>query len=130
MTKSARVSPPNSIVLLVDREAAEIPESLGDELVSNTDTCAVIGTFNASDGDTLITLTNEKPINRQLEYVAFTGELQFPSGRASVCTVDDEVLLEVPVPGNVAFVTILANDRSEPSEILVCVSSPNKEVRS
>ena len=120
---SVEVAPSHSLVLVMDPSVGRIPEKMSGALVAATTTCVAIGTLSEHDGTTRICLGTE-------EYSGggngvFDGELDTPGGRVAVCSVLDEVLLEVPVPFRRSRVRIWANDDQEPSELNIRVTKPS-----
>lgn len=119
-TNSITLSPPNSLVLVMDHSSGELPEAINEQLVALTDSCVAVGTLSEVDGATTITLTNSLEGVKRGKMV-FDGVLKVPRHELSVCSVADTKLLTMTLPSSEAHVQIFANDHSEPDEIVVFV---------
>ena len=122
MMISAEISPPNSLVLVMDPSVGQIPDSMSGSLVASTSTCIAIGTLSEHDGVTHVSLS-DRPDVAPDGSPTFDGVLETPDNRAAVCSVLDEVILEMKVPTGRTRVRIWANDPMEPSEIHIVVTS-------
>jgi hypothetical protein len=111
----ADLSPPNSLLLIMDRSVGQIPEWVSDKLVVFTSTCIAIGTLAECDGGTRVTLCNTS--GTQVRSPTFEVVLQTPSRKIAVCSVLNEVFLEVLVGTEQTRIRIWANHPSEPNEI-------------
>lgn len=114
----AEVSPPNSIVLIMDDSVGVVPD-LEEGPIGANSTCVAIGTLAECDGTTRIELTDEEPGEVAGSEVAFDGVILTPGRRISVRSACDDALLEIDVPTGATRLTIWTNDRSEPSAIHV-----------
>lgn len=117
----ADITPPNSLILVMDQFVGIVPESMNGKLTAATPTCIAIGTLSEHDGPTHITLTDESQGSISGELV-FDGVIKTPTGKLAVCTVLDEKILEAVVSQEITRVQIWANDRAEPDIILILVS--------
>jgi hypothetical protein len=118
---TADIAPPSSLLLIMDRSAGRLPESMAGRLVAFTRTCVAVGTRSADDGTTCVTLDN---ISGPLPHheLVFDGALDTPSRKLAVCSVLDEVVLEIEVATERVRVMVWANDRTEPTEVHVRAS--------
>jgi hypothetical protein len=118
----ADIAPPNSLLLIMDRSVGQIPESMAGGLVAFTATCAAIGTLSEHDGSTRVILDDGSgpPAHGTL---VFDGVLDTPGLKLAVCSVLDEVVLELAVAAERTRVRIWANDQAEPSEIYILASA-------
>jgi len=125
MKFEARLATPNSLLLVLDANSRDIPESMNDSLTSCTPTCIAVGTLSAIDGETLVYLADENPQSIELADLreVFTGPLEVPSKEVYVCTTQNETLLSLPVGRARVTVTIFANDETEPSRLYDAVDS-------
>ena len=126
MMKVADIAPPNSLLLIMDRSAGEVPETLAGHLVAATGTCIAIGTLSEHDGTTRVTLdgdANPAPHDTPV----FDGLLETPGLELAVCTVLDDVVLAATVPTQRTWVRVWANDQTEPSEIRILHSAAGQE---
>jgi hypothetical protein len=119
MQQTIKAAPSNSIILVMDRSVCEIPQWVPGRLVAATRTCVAVGTLADVDGDTSISLQDERPPLGCGSSPKFDGVIFTPSKRISVCTVLDEVLLEMPVADSDTHLQVWANDPSEPDVIVI-----------
>lgn len=121
MRLGATLAPRNSIILVMDRTVGVIPETMGGGLVASTPTCIAIGTLSEHDGETSISLSDEAPPAGEGGHARLDVVLKTPSRSLSVCSVLDEVLLEMNVPSDETRVQVWANDDAEPDNIVIVV---------
>lgn len=122
MRLTADIAPPNSLLLIMDRSVGRIPESMAGGPVAHTRSCVAIGTRSGQDGTTHVTLECGSR-HAARETPVFDGVLHTPDRRVAVCSVLDDVILEVEVATDRTRVLILANDYTEPDEIRILVSA-------
>lgn len=115
-------APSNSLVLVMDSSIGEIPSSIGDALTASTSSCVAVGTLAEMDGETTITLTDSSE-GIEPEGLVFDGVLLTPGKELSVCNVEDEKVLTIPVPSSETRVQIFANDINEPDNIVVLATN-------
>jgi len=115
------LSPINSVILLLDPVTGMIPDSMGGGLVSSTPSCVAIGTLSAADGTTAIVLSDEEePVGCDpTMQLVFEGELETPTLKLAVCTVDLQEVLALRVDRTQTVVQVWVNDPSEPDQICV-----------
>ncbi|HTS16978.1 MAG TPA: hypothetical protein VMP11_05345 [Verrucomicrobiae bacterium] len=119
MTIVTEIAPPNSLLLVMDKDSGEIPESMEGKLIVATPSCIAVGTLSAADGRTSVMLTDERvriqghPGLRRV----FSGVLATPKKEVDLCTV----LLQ-PVLNTQSNLEIWANDESEPDRLCVLVA--------
>lgn len=121
MKIETRLAPPNSLVLIMDQSVGEVPESMNGALVAATPTCVSVGTLSEHDGETSITISDEKPGCGLGLSVVFDGDLSTPAGNLAVCTVDDVAVVSTTVSSSKTRVQIWGNDNSEPNHIYVFI---------
>ncbi len=118
MATSAKVAPPNSVVLVTDPSNGEIPRTLGGSLIAATSSCVAIGCRSEVDGETEFTLGTTRevdPGNRP----AFEGELKTPSRKIAVRSVLGQTILEAPVQQEQTTIRVWLNDPKEPDRVIV-----------
>lgn len=112
-----RLSPPHSILFILDPTAvADVPDVSGD-LVSATSSCVAIGTLAEMDGETTVIL--EKAVSDPSGHLVFNGEITTPSRRLAVTRSDVSLVSELAVSKDRARLRIWANDPSEPDLITI-----------
>ena len=121
MRLAVTLAPRNSLILVMDRAVGVIPESMAGRLVAATLTCIAVGTKSEHDGETSILLSDEATPSGGGFSPRFDGVLKTPSRRLSVCSVLDEVLLEMSVPSDEAHVQVWTKDATEPDNIAIVV---------
>jgi len=118
MGNVVRIAPPNSLVLIEDRDGGVIPDSMNQSLVAVTDSCIAVGCRAEDDGETEIILG----VSASLDiggYLVFEGCLRTPSKRVVVRNVLGDTLLEAPALATKTQLKIWANDLTEPDRIVV-----------
>lgn len=121
MVKSARIAPPNSVVLIEDSRGGEIPNTMGGELIAFTDSCIAVGSRSEYDGQTEILLGPIEEVDPG-ENNAFDGFIATPSQRIVVRSVLGMNILEVPVAKQRTSIRIWVNDLYEPDRIIIGVA--------
>jgi hypothetical protein len=118
----AELRAPNSLLLVMDRDSREIPESFDGALTAATSGCVAVGTLSEADGTTRVEMVGvrEAPRVGGDWLLAWEGDVSTPSGSLVVATVHDAVLLQREV-GGTAHIRLLVNDASEPDRIIVAV---------
>lgn len=86
MTESVRLAPPNNLILVLDPDSGELPETVGRESVAASASAIAIDTLAEFDGETTINLgtPEELPDDSSLA-LRWTGTLA-TSGRLAVLT--------------------------------------------
>jgi hypothetical protein len=123
MTLTKKLPVPNAILLVMDRDTGEIPESMGDRRIFCTPSSVVVGTLPAVDGETEVTLSDQRPDadkGRTL-HCLLRCNLDTPKQQLSICTVHLEALATFSVASNEAYVEIWVNDECVPSIVWVVV---------
>jgi hypothetical protein len=121
MYESITVSPPNSLILVMDHASGELPTDIAGKLIAATASCVAVGTLSAADGETTITLTDEFDEARKEFELVFDDAVLTPQREISVCNVRNEKLLTVQAPSLITRVQIYANDDREPDRIVICI---------
>jgi hypothetical protein len=121
MYRSVDVAPSNSLVLVMDRAVGVIPETLGGGLIAATASCVAVGTLEENDGETSISISDEGVPSGVANEPVFDGVIETPSKILSVCSVLEEVFLEVPVHAERTRVQVWANDSAEPDVVAIVI---------
>jgi hypothetical protein len=123
MTSEARVAPLNSLLLVMDRQAGAIPDSMSGQAVAATPSCIAVGTQTAADGETHVILTDESGrVEADTGLVlVYHGALELPSREVCVLTVSLEPVLSMRVKDRRMSVAVWTNDRVEPSRVRIAV---------
>lgn len=116
--KTISISPPNSLILVMDFASGRVPQEMGNKLVSATESCVAVGCLSEHDGKTEIHLGQAHEVTAQ-DALVFDGEISTPSKKLSICSVMNEELLSTEVAGTKTHVKVFANDPMEPDRIIV-----------
>jgi hypothetical protein len=120
MIQTARVTPPNSLLLTISAADPEIATNI-DGVIAATSTCVSIGTLSEMDGPTEVTLTDEDVPTDGLQQL-YRGTMDTGLRRVAVQTVEGEQVVELPVPGASATITVYGSDEFEPDRIVIRLS--------
>jgi hypothetical protein len=115
------LSPPNSLILILDPDTNDLSDIVRGALVSATPSCVAVGTLCEIDGETTIVLAdNETELELDSSmHQEFDGTIVTQSHMISVCTVTRKTLLSFPVEARQIHIQIWANHRSEPNRICI-----------
>jgi hypothetical protein len=120
MISKVSFAPPNSIVLISDPEFefTDVPELLGNELISATDSCIAVGCRSEADGATQFTFGWSADVDPGSE-PAFIGSVKTPSRHVALQTILWQSLLAQVVPFEYTRIRIWLDDPTEPDNIVV-----------
>ncbi|KAB2875646.1 MAG: hypothetical protein HS106_16970 [Ideonella sp.] len=111
---------PNSVVLVMDFESGEPPESMGGALIAANETCVAVGTLAEHSGESEFVLAESvDEVDQASMHIAFDGRIQSTSGEVSLVSVLNRKLLALPTSSAEVRVRVLVNDDTEPSRIAV-----------
>jgi hypothetical protein len=125
MIMTASLRPPNSLLFVMDIRTGEVPETMDGRLVVSTPSCIVIGTLMAADGETSVTLTDDKAsvIEGSGLQRVFSGVLATPKKEVHVCTVLLQPVAKISVSSTQSNVEVWANSEVEPNRVCVLVNA-------
>ena len=118
---STRVSPPNSVVLLMDAGGGVVPKTMAGSVIAATETCIAVGCKSEDDGNTELTLGSVQQVGLK-ERPTFEGRIATPSRRIVIKNVLGEYLLEEMVLNDESTLRIWLNDPMEPDKIVVGIA--------
>lgn len=123
MILKANISPPYSVILVMDCASGEIPETLNHRLIAATSSCVAVGTLAETDGETTIVLTNEigYPNSDEQLFLKFSGKVAAPGKKLDICTAHLTVIVSIDLTFEMADVQVWANDDCEPDRICIVV---------
>lgn len=113
----ASLSPPHSVVLILDPAVGEPPESMAGEAVAASGSCVAVGTLSEADGPTRIVLGDVVTAEDEPLGLRWTGEIE-TRGTVAVTTVLGDVVLRAESPSRIRL-EVWTNDVSEPDLIYV-----------
>jgi hypothetical protein len=123
MTITESLAPRNSLLLIMDRDAAGIPESMAGKSVVATASCVAVGTRHEADGKTSVTLTDETEVGSDCQQKRlrriFSIVLDTPKREVMVCTALLQTVAKLPVAGVRTRIEVFTNHESEPDHIRV-----------
>ena len=123
MKKEIKIAPPNSLVLLMDYENGEIPESFNGDLISSTSSCVAIGTLPEIDGLTYIKLSDDIPcLESKKMTLIFDDTIHMSGTELSLCTSENQVLISLKVRSGKNKVEIYVNDSLVPDKIFIFIN--------
>ena len=111
------VAPPNSLVLVVTADDADVPESMPG-LVAATDACVAVGTESEVDGKTKLILAGADDPTGAASILAFDGRLR-SRGSIRIESVTGETYLEGVLEAPTARVRIWVNHPTTPDLVVV-----------
>lgn len=114
-----RVAPPNSLLLLMDSQAGEIPAAMAWAGLHCTPSCIAIGTLCSQDGPTHVVLTDAKPNSVGGLSRIYSGDLETPSRQLSLETVDGTQVWTADLDAIRWQLEVWSNHPREPDEILI-----------
>lgn len=115
-----QISPPHSLLLVMDPRTGKIPKSMNDSLIAYTESCVAFGCRSEYDGDTEVVLGPQQDVDPGTT-PQYSGMINTPNGFISICTIlGDEVLTMSGLEKN-THITIWANDEFEPDRVIVGV---------
>ncbi len=118
MILSAKLAPPNSLVLVKDLGDADIPRSMSNSLIVSTNSCVAVGCLSELDGDTNFTLGPTREVDPGYPS-KFEGMVATPSRQIVLQSVLGEIVLEQLVPEFETRIRIWVNDANEPDSVIV-----------
>jgi hypothetical protein len=116
--KTKTIEPPNSLILVLDRSCGQVPQEIGANLVSATESCLAVG--SRSDRPTKVFVGPATELSPPLQLV-FDGELATPSQKLSILSVMNEEYLSENVSGCLTHVRVFANHDSEPDLLFIVI---------
>lgn len=118
----AVIEPANSLVLIMDPVAGQVPGTMGGGLVAATESCIAVGTLASADGPTTIRLVEADNLdaNSVPDLLVWQGQLSTPTTRIVIGDVLGNVLLEHSV-GTSTHLRLFANDPREPNYLVAVI---------
>lgn len=121
MRKSAIISPPNSLIAVLEGKDAEIPIGKErDQSFVSTPSCVIVDVLMSQDGPTKITLDDASAFAKRGK-PAWTGYLETPKGHVGVWTIEWDEVLSMDVPTKLTRIRIWTNRPREPDEVYIGV---------
>jgi hypothetical protein len=118
MSRSIKVSPPNSLVFVSDADGGKAPYPIRGSLILSTPSCISVGCYPEQDGQTEITLGKTQEVDPGHQ-PAFDGSLETPNRVVAVSTVEGNTILESNVPGIRTHVRTWVNHPRWPDKVIV-----------
>lgn len=118
MQKRMLIRPINSLVYIHDASQFDVPELRSDTSITSTPKCVLLLTYPEVDGPTDVSF-DLQPGDRPLLMLQHDAMLETPSRTVVMSTVDEQILLSVPVAEATTRVRIWLNQRFNPNEIVI-----------
>ena len=118
MRRSTKVAPSNSIIFVSDPDGGEPPVPVRGPMVLSTPSCISVGCYPQIDGETEIVLGRIGEVDPG-DVPSFTGTLETPNRAVVVSTVEEETILEVPVPETKTEVRIWLSHPRWPEKVTI-----------
>lgn len=119
---TARLAPPNSLLLVLDPRTGELPTSLAGTPIATTSSGLAIGTLAEVDGETEVHLVDAAEAREPSQLAMRWDGVLTTTGRLGILTIYNEVLLEMDV-GDLVRVQVWTNDSVEPDVIWIAAAS-------
>jgi hypothetical protein len=121
MKREVLVAPPNSVVLVMDSQHGQIPESMRGVAVTVTSSCVAVGTLEEAEGPTRIRVLDAADAALEgLPAVAMLDTtLEISSGLMVVRNVLGERYVDWPVDAKEVRIRIYARRSMEPDDIAI-----------
>lgn len=116
-TKSVTVTPPYSLVLLLDPATGVVPQSMNGQLIAVSQSCVAVGCRPEDDGPTTIILGSKDLVDPGLEPF-FACEIETPSRVLELQTALGVTLATADVGKSIARLSIWVSDPLEPDRIV------------
>ena len=126
MIQKVQIAPSHSLILIMDSDAGEIPESMAGGSFAATSSSLAVGTLSQQDGKTTVVLSDERASVTQDSSLRciFHGNLTTPRRLLSVCTVLLQEVLTAPVKETNTNLEVWTNRGREPDKIHILFDSP------
>lgn len=113
------ISLPYAVLLIMDPSSGEPPETMGQSLISATDTCVAVGTRPDADGPVEIALVSTKtPVGAEYLQV-FKDRILTPARKLALVNALNETLLSVEVADEDILLEVWVDSTHEPSKVIV-----------
>lgn len=118
MPTSTKIAPPNSLLLVSDRNGGAVPEITRGHDLWSTSSCIVIGCLAFMDGETDVSLGGAADINPG-NPPTFDGMLETPNLSVVVSTVEWKTVLWAQVLSKNTRIRIWTNRPMEPDKVVI-----------
>lgn len=118
MPTSTKIAPPNSLLLVSDRDGGKVPEITRGLDLWSTSSCIVVGCLAFMDGETDVTLGVVTDVDPGVP-PAFDGMLETPSLSVAVSTVEWKTILWAQVLSHKTRIRIWTNRPAEPDKVVI-----------
>lgn len=118
MASSIKISPPNSMLFISDRDGGVAPQITRETRIWSTPSCVAFGCLMEQDGPTKVTLGAAEDVTSE-DRPAFDVFLETPSRNVTVFTSENRPVMEAGVLGTRTRLRIWTNHPSEPDEVVI-----------
>lgn len=116
-TKSVTITPPYSLILLLDPATGVVPQSMNGQLIAVSQSCVAVGCRPEDDGPTTVILGSKSLVDPGREPF-FACEIETPSRVLELQTALGATLATADVGRSIARLSVWVNDSLEPDKII------------
>lgn len=118
MSQSTKVAPPNSLLVISDRNGGKPPYPVWGAQILSTPSCVTVACYPSQDGETEVTLGAAHIVDPHTHPV-FDAMLETPGRAVIVSTVERETILKEQVQATFTRVRIWVNDPKFPDKVII-----------
>lgn len=119
-TKTVTVPLPNGILFISDRGGGSVPHPWRDVMIQATPSCIRVCGLHEQEGATEIIVGDSDVVGPRVE-PSFIGALKTTGRTIVIWTVEDKIVLETIVPGEITQVRIWLSHPKWPGKVIVGV---------
>src|SRR5262245_10340173 len=118
MSTTIRISPPNSILFVSDRDGGVTPEITREQSIWATPSCVAFGCLMEQDGPTELTIGAAEQVGSR-DTPAFDDLIETPQRAVVVFTALNQPILHASVSGIRTRLRIWTNHPTEPDKVII-----------
>src|SRR5215212_8807641 len=118
MSSTVKVRPVNSILFVAGPDGGDPPTPVRGPMVLSTPSCISIRCFPEQDGPTEVTLGPAVDV-RSDGLPVYDGELETPTGKIVISTVEGETVLQADVPNVRSRVCVWLSHPQWPERLII-----------
>lgn len=121
MAYKAMIAPPNSLIVIMDPQARDFPDSQDNRGIVGTEECIGVACRSADDAETEVQFGWDREVSLS-KLPAFEGWLRVPTRRVTLRTVLDEELASLEVGKRRVIVRIWTDHPREPDHVVIGIT--------
>jgi hypothetical protein len=118
MSQSTKIAPPNSLLVISDRNGGKPPYPVWGAQILSTPSCVTVACYPSQDGETEVTLGAAHIVDPRTR-PAFDSMLETPSHVVVVSTIEGETILREPVGAPFTRVRIWVNNPKFSDKVII-----------